>query len=164
MSLFLEWDAACNFAIQILATPELALSPNQQLSMAISYRIHDWIGLAFNELIMIPAHAFSLEEFLLLGPPITHIIVSTQSVICNHQLLVSYNPSRPPSHNNSCLKPIMACQQNWESAWLDGLARHYLHPDFPLSPDDMLSKLENASVVGVTNACRLHAVNILKEQ
>ncbi|KAF8521994.1 hypothetical protein JB92DRAFT_2888782, partial [Gautieria morchelliformis] len=41
---------------------------------------------------------------------------------------------------------ITTCQCNWETAWWDGLAHHYLHPDFPSSPQDTLLKLEKTAV------------------
>ena len=89
----------------------------------------------------IPIASFMLEDFLLLGPPVSHLIITTLAAIHSHRLLVAYNLLQP-------------CQCNWEAAWWDGLARHYLHPDFPLSPQDMLLKLEKSSVQGVTTACQ----------
>ena len=56
------------------------------------------------------------------------------------------------------------CQGNWEIAQWDGLARHYLHPDFPTSPHETLEKLESHPIIGVTEACCLNAVESIKEQ
>ena len=99
----------------------------------------------------IPIASFTLEDFLLLGPPVSHLIITTLAAIHSHRLLVAYNLLQP-------------CQCNWEAAWWDGLARHYLHPDFPLSPQDMLLKLEKSSVQGVTTACQLEVLRVIKEQ
>ena len=162
--MFLEWDGARSFAIEALGSPAIALSPAMRLSTAISYRIGDWIQPAFMELIATPTHSLSLEDFTLLGFPIAHMIVTTQAAIRNHRLVVAYNPFKPPHHDVTCKKPTVTCQCNWEAAWWDGLARHYLHPDFPSSPQDILLKLENTPIVGVTTACRLEAIGNIKQQ
>ena len=38
------------------------------------------------------------------------------------------------------------------------------HPDFPLSPGKATAKLESTTIAGVTLACRLQAVEIMKQQ
>jgi hypothetical protein len=112
----------------------------------------------------IPSHLFTLEDFTLLGYPICHMILTTQAAIRNHRLLVAYNPLKPPHHEATCKKPMVTCQCNWDAAWWDGLARLYLHPDFPASPQDILLKLENTPIMGVTAACRAQAIDIIKQQ
>ncbi|KAF8573952.1 hypothetical protein K439DRAFT_891785 [Ramaria rubella] len=164
LATFLEMEIARSFAIQALASPTLNLSPATRLSLAISFRIGDWIEPAFREMIATPANHMSLEDFTQLGPPVTYLIMATQAAIRSHRLVVAYNPLKPPSHDVSCKKPMIGCQCNWEAAWWDGLARHYLHPDFPASPQDIISKLENTPIIGVTTACRLQAVEIIKQQ
>ena len=56
LATFLEMDHAHAFVIQALSGPTLTLSPALRLSLAISFRIKDWIEPAFNELLTIPAH------------------------------------------------------------------------------------------------------------
>jgi len=157
-------ENACVFAIQALAAPMLKLSPALRLCLALSCRIEDWVEPAFKELIATPGNLISLDDFTLLGPALCHLIVATQAAIRSHCLLVAYNPLKPSSHDLTCKKPLLSCQSNWELAWWDGLARHYLHPDFPASPQDIISKLENTPIVGVTTACRLQAVEIIKQR
>ena len=164
LATFLEMDHARAFAIQALSGPTLTLSPALRLSLAISFRIKDWMEPAFNELLTIPAHAMSPDDFQLLTGPLLYLIMSTQSANCAHRLLVVYNPLKPPSHNLSCEKPVVGCQCHWEAAWWDGLARHYLHPDFPSSPQDIISKLETTPILGVTTVCQLQAVEIIKQK
>ena len=161
---FLDMEIARSYSIQVLGMPSMGLSPALKLSLAISFRIHDWIEPAFKELISIPSHLISLEDYVLLGPPIGYLITATQSAIRSHRLVVAYNPMKPPSHDPSCKKPMVGCQCNWEAAWWDGLARHYLHPDFPASPQEILSKLETTPIIGVTTACRLQAVEIIRQR
>jgi hypothetical protein len=79
-------------------------------------------------------------------------------------MLVAFNPLKPPNHDPSCEKPILGCQCNWEAAWWDGMARHYLHPDCPSSPQDIIYKLETTPIIGVTTAFRLQAVEIIKQK
>jgi hypothetical protein len=164
LATFLQWEDARHFAIQALSAPMMTLSPALRLSLALSFRISNWIDPAFSELMVTPLGSLTLEDFTLLGPPITHLIVTTQASIRAHRLLVAYNPFKPTSHDPTCKKPIVRCQCNWEAAWWDGLARHYLHPDFPASPQDIISKLETTPIMGVTTACRLQAVEVIKEQ
>ncbi|KAF8590166.1 hypothetical protein K439DRAFT_1612166 [Ramaria rubella] len=164
LATFLEMEIARTFAIQALASPTMNLSPATRLSLAISFRIGDWVEPAFHKLIATPANMMSLEDFTQLGPPVMYLIMATQAAIHSHHLVVAYNPLKPPSHYISCKKLIIGCQCNWEAAWWDGLARHYLHPDFLASPQDIISKLESAPIIGVTTACRLQAVEIIKQQ
>ncbi|KAF8575070.1 hypothetical protein K439DRAFT_1623865 [Ramaria rubella] len=157
LATFLEMELelmARVFAIQALALPTMNLSPTTCLSLAISFHIGDWIEPAFCEMIATPANLMNLvEDFMQLGLLVMHLIMATQVAIHLHRLVVAYNPLKPPSHN---------C--NWEMAWWDGLAQHYLHPNFPVSPQDIISKLENTPIIGVTIACRLQAVEIIKQQ
>ena len=99
--------------------------------------------------ITIPTHTLFLKDFTLLGFSICHLIVTTQAAIQNHHLIVAYNPLKPKHHEAMCKKPMITCQCNWDAAWWDGLAHHYLHPDYPASPQDILSKLENTPIIGV---------------
>jgi len=115
------------------------------------------------ELLATPTQSLSLGDLTILGIPITHILITTQAGVRNHCLLVAYNPLRPEQHDPSCQKSISTCQCNWEAAWWDGLAHHYLHPDFPPSIKDMLVKLENSPVRGVTTACRLQVIDVIRE-
>jgi len=143
----------------------LKLSPALRLFLALSFRIRDWVEPAFKEFIATPpGNLISLDDFTLLGLALCHLIVATQAAIHSHHLLVAYNPLKPSSHDPTCKKPLLSCQSNWELAWWDGLACHYLHPDFPASPQDIISKLENTPIVGVTMACRLQAVEIIKQR
>lgn len=106
----------------------------------------------------------SADNFQLLTGPLLYLIMSMQSAIRAHRLLVAYNPLKPPSHDPSCEKPVVGCQCHWEAAWWDGLACHYLHPYFPSSPQDIISKLETTPILGVTMACQLQAVDIIKQK
>ena len=161
---FLEMDVARTFAIHTLGAQTVSLSAALRLSLAISFRVAEWIEPAFKELVATPPHLISVGDFSLLGGPVAHLIVATKSAICYHCLFVTYNPFKPPEHDPTCKWPIDACQGNWEAAWWDGLARHYLHPDYPSSPQEIIQKLENTPIIGVTTACRLHAVQIIKDQ
>jgi hypothetical protein len=112
-----------------------------------------------------PTHMLMLDDFMLLGWPICHLIITTQAAIRNHHLLVAYNPLKLPHIETSCKKSMVStCQCNWEAAWWDGLSRLYLHPEFPASPQDILLKLESTPIVGVTTACRLEAIDGIKQQ
>ena len=44
------------------------------------------------------------------------------------------------------------------------MARLYLHPDYPASPQGILLKLENTLIIGVITACRLDAIDEIKQQ
>jgi hypothetical protein len=151
---FLEWDSTHNFAIEVLGSPTLCLSPSMRLSLAISFQIRAWIEPAFKELMDMPSHLFTLNNFTLLSFPICHMILTTQAAIQNHHLLVAYNPLKPPHHEDTCKKLMVMCQCNWDAAWWNGLFHHYLHPDCPDSPQDILFKLENTPIMGVTAACQ----------
>jgi hypothetical protein len=164
LSTFLEIDIARLFAIQALANPKLNLSPCVRLSLAIRFRISDWIEPAFDELIATPANRIPHEDFMLIGMDVGHLILATQAAIRAHRLLVAYNPLKIANHDPSCEKPVVGCQCNWEAAWWHGLARHYLHPEHPSSPTEMIAKLEKTPLTGVTTACRLKAVQVIKEQ
>ncbi|KAF8590165.1 hypothetical protein K439DRAFT_1612165 [Ramaria rubella] len=164
LATFLEMEITCSFAIQALASLTLNLSPTTHLSLASSFHIGDWIEPAFWEMITTPANHMSLEDFTQLGPLVTYLIMATQAAIHLHRLVVAYNPLKPPSHDVSCKKPMIGCQCNWEAAWWDGLARHYLHLDFPASPQEIISKPDNTPIIGVTTACWLQAVEIIKQQ
>ena len=59
---------------------------------------------------------------------------------------------------------VSTCQCNWETTWWDRLAQLHLHPNYPASPQDILLKLENAPIIGVTTACRLDAIDEIKQQ
>jgi hypothetical protein len=39
-----------------------------------------------------------------------------------------------------------------------------LHPDYPSSPQDIVQKLKATSIHGVTTACRLQAVEMIRDQ
>jgi hypothetical protein len=161
---FLEWDRARNFAIQALSRSDMQLSPACRLSLAISYRINDWIEPSFRELLATPTDKITLEDYMHLGYEILHVLISTKAKIHNHRLLVAYNPLNPPAHDASCKSPRVTCQSNWEEAWWDGLARLYLHPESPPSPEEIIMVLENTPVGGVTPACRRLVVELIKER
>jgi hypothetical protein len=164
LSTFLEWDNARSFAIQTLSSSTIGLTPAHKLSLAISYRIHPWIEPTFQLLMNTQTHSFTVEDSAFLGQRIMMLIVTTQATIRNHRLLVAYNPLKLQHHLTACKQPLTTCQCNWESAWWDGLARHYLHLDFPCSPQDILLKLEKTPVMGVTTECRLHVIELIKQQ
>ncbi|KAF8511391.1 hypothetical protein JB92DRAFT_3118133 [Gautieria morchelliformis] len=160
---FLQIDVARSFAIQALSTDSLNLSPARQLSLALRFRISDWIELDFKALVATPAHRLSLEDASFLGLTIMHIIHSTQSEICHLRLVLAYNPLKMDKHNVSCKRPALGCQASWEAAWWDRFACHYLHPDHPCTPLEALAKFESANIAGVTTACRLQAVEFIRD-
>ncbi|KAF8514658.1 hypothetical protein JB92DRAFT_2811277 [Gautieria morchelliformis] len=160
---FLQIDVARSFAIQALSTDSLNLSPARQLSLALRFRISDWIELAFKALVVTPAHRLSLEDASFLGLTIMHIIHSTQSEIRHLRLVLAYNPLKMDKHDVLCKRPALGCQASWEAAWWDGFARHYLHPDHPCTPLEALAKFESANIAGVTTACRLQAVEFIRD-
>ncbi|KAF8492476.1 hypothetical protein JB92DRAFT_1235343 [Gautieria morchelliformis] len=92
------------------------------------------------------------------------LIMTTQAAIRNHRLLVAYNPLKLQHHSTTCRKSMTTCQCNWENAWWDGIAPHYLHPDFPCSLQAIFLKLEQTPVLGVTPECWMQAVETIKEQ
>ncbi|KAF8574271.1 hypothetical protein K439DRAFT_1550709 [Ramaria rubella] len=141
LATFLEMEISRSFAIQALASPTLNLSPATRLSLAISFRIGDWIEPAFREMITTPANHMSLEDFTQLGPPVTYLIMATQAAIRSHCLVVAYNLLKPPSHDVA-----------------SAIGRQ------PASPQDIISKLENTPIIGVTTACQLQAIEIIKQQ
>lgn len=144
-------DGARNFEIHHLSSPELGLSASHRISLGLSYRITEWLELAFQELVLTPACRLMVEDFALLGIPVVHLIMATQASICCLRLAIAYNP-KPYKHDFTCKRT--GCQSNWEMAWWDGLAQHYLHPDFPTSPHETLEKLETHPIIGVIEACR----------
>ncbi|KAF8512633.1 hypothetical protein JB92DRAFT_2927402 [Gautieria morchelliformis] len=160
---FLQIDVARSFAIQALSTDSLNLSPARQLSLALRFRISDWIELAFKALVATPGHRLSLEDASFLGLTIMHIIHSTQSEIHHLRLVLAYNPLKMDKHNVLCKRPALGCQASWEASWWDGFARHYLHPDHPCTPLEALAKFKSANIAGVTTACRLQAVEFIRD-
>ncbi|KAF8515176.1 hypothetical protein JB92DRAFT_3115060 [Gautieria morchelliformis] len=92
-----------------------------------------------------------------------HIIHSTQSEIRHLRLILTYNPLKMDKHDVLCKRPALGCQASWEAAWWDGFARHYLHPDHPCTPLEALVKFESANIAGVTTACRLQAVEFIRD-
>ncbi|KAF8531517.1 hypothetical protein JB92DRAFT_3105062 [Gautieria morchelliformis] len=163
LGMFLQIDVARSFAIQALSTDSLNLSPARQLSLALRFHISDWIELAFKALVATPAHRLSLEDASFLGLTIMHIIHSTQSEIRHLHLVLAYNPLKMDKHDVLCKRPALGCQASWEAAWWDGFARHYLHPDHPCTPLEALAKFESANIAGVTAACRLQAVEFIRD-
>jgi hypothetical protein len=160
--MFLQWDAAWHFAIEQLATKGLTAS--HKLSLAICYRIHDWIEPVFQYLMDTLLQNFTVDDSALLGQQIMILIVTTQAAIHHHWLLVAYNLLKLHHHDTACNKTLATCQCNWETAWWDGLACHYLHPNFPCSPQDILLKLEKTPVMGVTTECWLRGIETIKAQ
>ncbi|KAF8490491.1 hypothetical protein JB92DRAFT_3008906, partial [Gautieria morchelliformis] len=128
LALFLQWDTARHFAIQELK--DSGLTASHRLSLAISYRIPDWIEPAFKDLMDTPPQTFTTDDSMLLGQHSMMLIMTTQAAIRHHRLLVAYNPLKLRPHDVACVKQSATCQCNWETAWWYGLARHYLHPDF----------------------------------
>ena len=52
-------------------------------------------------------------------------------------------------------------QLNWEIAWLE-LAWHYLHPEYPVGPEEGVTiKLQTTPIQGVTEACRHQVLTTL---
>ncbi|KAF8503159.1 hypothetical protein JB92DRAFT_2833418 [Gautieria morchelliformis] len=160
---FLQIDVARTFAIQALSNTSLNLSPAWQLSLALRFQISNWIRSAYKELVATPAHRLSLEDVSLLGLAIMHIIHSTQSEIRHLRLVLAYNPLKMEKHDASCKRPALGCQASWEATWWDGFARHYLHPDHPCTPLEALAKFESTNIVGVTTACRLQAMEFIRD-
>ncbi|KAF8505010.1 hypothetical protein JB92DRAFT_3204705 [Gautieria morchelliformis] len=154
---FLQIDVARTFAIQALSNTSL------NLSLALRFQISNWIGSAYKELVATPAHRLSLEDVSLLGLAIMHIIHSTQSEIRHLRLVLAYNLLKMEKHDASCKRPPLGCQASWEAAWWDGFARHYLHPDLPCTPLEALTKFTSTNIVGVTTACRLQAVEFIRD-
>ena len=154
-------DGARNFTIHHLSSAELGLLASQRISLGLGYRITKWLEPAFQELILTLACRLTVEDFALLGIPVVHLIMAMQASIRCLRLAITYNP-KPYKHDFTC--KCAGCQSNWEIAWWDGLAHHYLHPDFPTSPQETLEKLESNPIIGVTEACRLNAVDSIKEQ
>ena len=161
LTTFLEMDVARSFAIHHLAAPTLGLSAARRLSLGLGYHITDWLEPAFQELIRTPACRITVEDFTL-GMPVVHLIMATQASIRCLRLAIAYNPLKPYRHDFTCKRT--QCQSNWEMAWWDGLARHYLHPDLPTSPLETMEKLESNPIIGVTEACQLNAIETIKEQ
>ena len=109
-----------------------------------------------------PACQLTVEDFSQLGVPVIHLIMATQASVRCLRLAIAYNLLKPYRHNFTCKRT--GCQSNWEMAWWDGLARHYLHPDFPTSPQQTIQKLESNPIIGVMEACQLNAIKVIKEQ
>ena len=155
-------DVACSFAIHHLASPALGLSATRTLSLGLRYHITDWLEPAFQELVRTPACRLTVEDFAQLGFPVIHLIMATQASIRCLRLAIAYNPLKPYRHDFTCKRA--GCQSNWEMAWWDGLARHYLHPDLPTSPQETIEKLESNPIIGVMEACRLNSIKAIKQQ
>jgi hypothetical protein len=116
LSTFLEIDIARLFAIQALANPKLNLSPCVRLSLAIRFRISDWIEPAFDELIATPANQIPHEDFVLIGMDVVHLILDTQAAIHAHRLLVAYNPLKISSdvvRQRDAEDVVLNMPQNW---------------------------------------------------
>ena len=154
-------DGARNFAIAHLSSPEISLSASHRISLGLGYCITEWLEPAFKELMLTPACRLTVEDFTLLGIPVLHLIMAMQARIRCLRLAIAYNP-KPYKHDFTCKHA--GCQTNWEIAWWDRLARHYLHPDFPTHPQETLEKLESNPIIGVTEACWLHVDESIKEQ
>ncbi|KAF8531042.1 hypothetical protein JB92DRAFT_2854718, partial [Gautieria morchelliformis] len=114
LALFLQWDTARHFAIQVLK--DSGLTASHRLSLAISYRIPDWIELAFKDLMDTPPQTFTTEDSMLLGQHIMMLIMTMQAAICHHRLLVAYNLLKLRHHDIACVKQSATCQCNWETA------------------------------------------------
>ncbi|KAF8532345.1 hypothetical protein JB92DRAFT_2841981 [Gautieria morchelliformis] len=142
----------------------MSLMPAHKLSLAIRFQTKDWTEAVFKVFMDIPLQNFTIEDAALLGQPIMMLIMTTQAAIRNHRLLVAYNPLKLQYHGTTCRKSMTTCQCNWENTWWDRLAWHYLHPDFPCSPQAILLKLEQTPVLGVTTECWMQAVKTIKEQ
>ena len=155
-------DVAHGFAIHHLASPELGLSATCRLSLGLGYHVIDWLEPAFQELVHTPACQLTVKDFTELGILVTHLIMATQASICCLRLSIAYNPLKPYQHDLTCKRA--RCQSNWEMAWWDGLARHYLHPDFPTSPQETIRKLKSNLIIGVTEVCWLNAIKSIKDQ
>ncbi|KAF8494782.1 hypothetical protein JB92DRAFT_3147091 [Gautieria morchelliformis] len=82
LALFLQWDTARHFAIQALK--DSGLTASHRLSLAISYRISDWIEPAFKDLMDTPPQTFTTEDSMLLGQHIMMLIMTTQAAIRHH--------------------------------------------------------------------------------
>jgi hypothetical protein len=150
LATFLQWKCAHNFAIKGLLSENNRLSSAHKLSLAISFRVTEWIDQP-SSLLTTPLHKITLQEFKHLGSLGSHLVTMTQYSILFHCTIIVYNPIKPMFHGGSCLN-MEICRANWESTWW-GLAQHYLHPEYPHNSGEIVLRLEGTLVDSVTDAC-----------
>ena len=161
---FLEMDCARDTAIS-----RLSLHPDLpsvlKLSLGISFCVSQWIEPAFLHLLGLDINLLTTSDFILLGPAVLRILVTTQSTVSRTRLLIGLNPYKL-LHQPTCNSPgpeFSLCQNKWSDAWRLGFGPHYIHPDIHLTPADALEKLSTLPMKGVTPQCRAAAIQRIKE-
>ncbi|KIJ33432.1 hypothetical protein M422DRAFT_264536 [Sphaerobolus stellatus SS14] len=139
--------------------------PALKLSLALSFHVSEWIEPAFRQLLKTDAGSLTYGDFIILGPYMTHILMTTQFAIHHYRSSLAFHPYRLV-HQTGCHSPGLeysVCQKKWSNEWKQGFTPLYLHPDAPLSPEEAMQKLAAAPMPGVTPACCNAAISHIIE-
>ncbi|KAF8573022.1 hypothetical protein K439DRAFT_1625353 [Ramaria rubella] len=139
------------------------LSPIHKLIFGQKHGIPGWIAPATRSLLMMSdKFMITLEQYDLLGQENLFIIFGTRSQIRAHRLAVAFTPP-VVQHDFTACPHTFACADAWAVAWWGGFARHYLHPDSPMSADAALAKLLMVFFPDVTPKCQRRTIERLSQ-
>ncbi|KAF8582328.1 hypothetical protein K439DRAFT_1618389 [Ramaria rubella] len=158
---YLQIDSAMMFTINELNT--CTLSPIHKLIFGQKHGIPGWIAPATRSLLtMSNKFMTTLKQYDLLGQENLFIIFGTQSQIRAHRLAVAFTPP-VVQHDFTACPHTFTCADTWAVAWWGGFARHYLHPDSPMSADTALAKLQTVFFPDITPECQHRTIERLSQ-
>jgi hypothetical protein len=129
--------------------PDLGLAIKLQLCH--HFNLMDWLEPAFRQLMGCRVQDVTDNEVDRLPIRVYHVFVKAKSDITNHRLSLAY--SAPLIIIAINCDSACACTIGWETAWREGPANMFHHPDFQFSDRDVLERLEATQLPQVCEGC-----------
>jgi len=145
---FLQIESARAFALETLSSRTFL--PACRLLLTQRHRILGWFGPAFiPDAAQLSGTSIHLDDYKELDMRNLHILHDTRASIHAHRLAVAFTAPAVHHDPSVCVR-MFECADRWTAAWWGGLARHCLHPESPSSVQEVLTKLELATMPRVT--------------
>lgn len=158
MASFFMMDDGRHWAIAEIEA--CGLTAVQTLLMGQKYRISGWVDTAVHRLLFTTQASLTLADYHDLGIHNVFVLDQARTQVQNHRLAVAFNPPKVIHNYIVCDRHSgpTACAEAWKDAWWGGFARHYIHPDIRISPQEAMTKLENVLILDMTTECYLNTV------
>ncbi|KAF8581804.1 hypothetical protein K439DRAFT_1618758 [Ramaria rubella] len=160
MSAFFQMDAAQQSVVSELDCRLLPAS--ERLLLAQKYNHKPWISNAFRELLWKHYILPTLKDYVSLGMANIFYIHETKIKIHNHHQLVVFSAPRV-NHSIIDCTGIVKCEEVWKMAWWSGFGHHYMHPDFPATPEEAYSLLDDAEIPHMAPRCKKRTVEDIRK-
>lgn len=148
------WEISAGRAYAIKHLEALYLPPARMLELTEQYSIESWVEPAVKSILAKKISNISLDDISRMGIHVYWILVRGKERFdievrrtANVEPYMGRDPTWQCENHSLCLKV-------WRKLWWTKIGRKLLHPDYPLTSDDILWEVKRLKQKGLTEACR----------